>query len=103
MRWRSRDQAAADAADDFTLDSGMDAVHSLHERKVGFDAIFACNDLLAMGAIRATLDLGRSVPDDVSVVGYDDMPLGASFLPPLCPCGRTGRKAACCWRARCWR
>ncbi|MDW2982597.1 MAG: substrate-binding domain-containing protein [Rhodanobacter sp.] len=39
--------------------------------------------LLAMGAIRATLDPGRSVPADVSVVGYDDMPLGASFLPPL--------------------
>jgi DNA-binding LacI/PurR family transcriptional regulator len=36
-----------------------------------------------MGAIRATLDPGRSVPADVSVVGYDDMPLGASFLPPL--------------------
>ncbi|HZY33448.1 MAG TPA: LacI family DNA-binding transcriptional regulator [Rhodanobacter sp.] len=69
--------------DEFTVDSGMDAVRSLHERKVGFDAIFACNDLLAMGAIRATLDLGRSVPADVSVVGYDDMPLGASFLPPL--------------------
>lgn len=69
--------------DEFTPDSGMDAVHSLHTRKVSFDAIFACSDLLAMGAIRATLELGRSVPGDVSVVGYDDMPLGASFLPPL--------------------
>jgi len=69
--------------DEFTPDSGMDAVHSLHARKVGFDAIFACSDLLAMGAIRATLELGRSVPGDVSVVGYDDMPICASFLPPL--------------------
>lgn len=69
--------------DEFTPDSGMDAVHSLHARKVDFDAIFACSDLLAMGAIRATLELGRSVPGDVSVVGYDDMPLGASFIPPL--------------------
>ncbi len=69
--------------DEFTPDSGMDAVHSLHARKVGFDAIFACSDLLAMGAIRATLELGRSVPGDVSVVGYDDMPMCASFLPPL--------------------
>jgi DNA-binding LacI/PurR family transcriptional regulator len=69
--------------DEFTLDSGMDAVHSLHARKVSFDAVFACSDLLAMGAIRATLELGRSVPGDVSVVGYDDMPLDASFLPPL--------------------
>jgi DNA-binding LacI/PurR family transcriptional regulator len=69
--------------DEFTPDSGMDAVHSLQARQVSFDAIFACSDLLAMGAIRATLELGRSVPGDVSVVGYDDMPLGASFLPPL--------------------
>lgn len=69
--------------DEFTPDSGADAVHSLHARKVDFDAIFACSDLLAMGAIRATIELGRSVPGDVSVVGYDDMPVGASFLPPL--------------------
>ncbi len=36
---------------DFTLESGVDAVRSLHSRKVRFDAIFACSDLLAMGAI----------------------------------------------------
>lgn len=69
--------------DEFTPDSGMDAVHSLHARGVTFDAIFACSDLLAMGAIRATMELGHSVPGDVSVVGYDDMPVGASFMPPL--------------------
>lgn len=69
--------------DDFTPDSGMDAVYSLNARKVRFDAIFACSDLLAMGAIRATLELGHAVPREVSVVGYDDMPLGANFLPPL--------------------
>ncbi len=69
--------------DEFTPDSGIGAVHSLHARKVDFDAIFACSDLLAMGAIRGVQEIGRSVPGDVSVVGYDDMPLGASFLPPL--------------------
>jgi DNA-binding LacI/PurR family transcriptional regulator len=68
---------------DWTLDSGADAVRSLAARKVRFDAIFACSDLLAMGAIRALVELGLSVPNDVSVVGYDDTPLGASFLPPL--------------------
>lgn len=36
-----------------------------------------------MGAIRATMEMGRSAPGDVSVVGYDDMPLCASFMPPL--------------------
>jgi len=69
--------------DEFTLASGMDAMHSLMERGVPFDAVFACSDLLAMGAIRALNKLGRTVPGDVSVVGYDDMPLAASFLPPL--------------------
>jgi len=68
---------------DWTLDSGADAVRSLASRKVRFDAIFACSDLLAMGAIRALVELGQSVPNDVSVVGYDDTPLGATFLPPL--------------------
>lgn len=69
--------------DEFTLASGMDAIHSLAARKVRFDAVFACSDLLAMGAIRALGELRRLVPGDVSVVGYDDSPLGASFLPPL--------------------
>jgi DNA-binding LacI/PurR family transcriptional regulator len=69
--------------DEFTLASGVDAVHSLARRKVRFDSIFACSDLLAMGAIRALVELGHQVPSDVSVVGYDDTPLGASFLPPL--------------------
>jgi DNA-binding LacI/PurR family transcriptional regulator len=50
---------------------------------VAFDALFACSDLLAMGAVRALEELGRRVPRDVSVVGYDDMPLAASFQPPL--------------------
>ncbi|GLQ93128.1 LacI family transcriptional regulator [Dyella acidisoli] len=68
---------------DFTLESGVDAVRSLAARKVRFDAIFACSDLLAMGAIRALVELGQSVPNDVSVIGYDDTPLGATFLPPL--------------------
>jgi DNA-binding LacI/PurR family transcriptional regulator len=69
--------------DEFTADSGIDAVRSLHARKVDFDAIFACSDLLAMGAIRRIQEIGRSVPRDVSVVGYDDMPLAASFLPAV--------------------
>lgn len=67
----------------FTSESGMQAVKSLLRRRVRFDAIFACNDLLAMGAIRALIDLGHRVPEDVSVVGYDDTPLGAAFIPPL--------------------
>ncbi len=67
----------------FTTESGIEAVQSLIRAKTKFDAIFACNDLLAMGAIRALTEQGYRVPEDVSVVGYDDTPLGATFIPPL--------------------
>jgi DNA-binding LacI/PurR family transcriptional regulator len=46
-------------------------------------AIFACNDLMAIGAIRAALELGRQVPADLSVVGFDDVPLASFANPPL--------------------
>ena len=69
--------------DAFTPEAGADAVNALHARGVSFDAIFASSDMLAIGAIQATLALGLSVPGDVSVVGYDDTPAGASFACPL--------------------
>lgn len=46
-------------------------------------AIFAGNDLMAFGAIRAAASLGLNVPCDVSVVGMDDIPAAADFSPPL--------------------
>jgi len=68
---------------DFTPKAGVQAVRALHNRKVRFDAILACSDLMAMGAIRALAEFGQSVPQDVSVIGYDDIPQAAAFLPPL--------------------
>lgn len=67
----------------WTLEAGAKVVRSLARRKLKFDAIFAGSDLLAMGAIRALVELGIGVPNDVSVVGYDNTPHGAGFLPPL--------------------
>lgn len=46
-------------------------------------AIFAANDQTALGVMRALHEAGRRVPDDVSVVGYDDMDEAANFWPPL--------------------
>ncbi|MEU6372611.1 LacI family DNA-binding transcriptional regulator [Streptomyces sp. NPDC046909] len=46
-------------------------------------AVFAANDDMALGALRAFADAGRAVPGDVSVVGYDDIPAAAYLTPPL--------------------
>lgn len=67
----------------FTVTAGAAAVHALLDEHPQFDALFAASDLLAIGAIRALIERGRRVPEDVSVIGYDDTPLGATYLPPL--------------------
>lgn len=46
-------------------------------------AVFAANDQMALGLLRALAEAGRAVPDDVSVVGFDDVPDAAQFQPPL--------------------
>jgi DNA-binding LacI/PurR family transcriptional regulator len=68
---------------DFELESAEAAVNSLVRRKVAFDAIFASSDLIALGAIRALRRVGMRVPEDVSVVGYDDMLLSRLSTPAL--------------------
>lgn len=46
-------------------------------------AVFAANDHLALGILRAMHERGRRVPDDVSIVGFDDVPEAGYFIPPL--------------------
>ena len=67
---------------EFDAPSGHAAMARLLER-AAFDAVFVASDVVALGAIGALRDAGRRVPDDVSVVGFDDIPLAAYFDPPL--------------------
>lgn len=48
-----------------------------------FDAVFAASDLIAIGAMRALAEAGRRVPQDVAVVGFDDIPAASLTTPPL--------------------
>jgi DNA-binding LacI/PurR family transcriptional regulator len=68
---------------DISARSGYDAMQKLLARKVSFTALFAGNDTIAFGAMRALVEAGRSIPRDVAVVGYDDIPLAAFATPSL--------------------
>jgi len=62
---------------------GYAATRSLIESGRPFDAIFAASDLIAIGALRALAEAGQSVPDDVALVGFDDIPAASLANPPL--------------------
>lgn len=66
-----------------TETSGFDATNSLLNSGEAFDAIFAASDLIAIGAIRALNAKGLAVPEDVAVMGYDDIPVASFANPPL--------------------
>lgn len=64
-------------------ENGYHAARELLSREAPFDAIFAASDLIAVGAMRALSEAGLSVPEDVAVVGFDDIPAAAFTSPPL--------------------
>jgi LacI family transcriptional regulator len=68
---------------DYHAQSGMDITHSILKLEPRPTAIFALNDLMALGALRAAAEAGFSVPRDLAVVGYDDLELARFTNPPL--------------------
>ncbi|SHH96472.1 LacI family DNA-binding transcriptional regulator [Streptomyces sp. 3214.6] len=85
--WRATLQAAGAEIPtplfgDWSADSGYDLGRNL-AKDATLTAVFVSNDQMALGVLRALHEAGRRVPEDVSVVGYDDIPEAAHFLPPL--------------------
>ncbi|MFE4702927.1 LacI family DNA-binding transcriptional regulator [Streptomyces sp. NPDC056738] len=72
------------AQGDFTPAGGERAMRELLERRPDVDAVFVGNDLSALGVLRVLREHGRRVPDDVAVIGFDDMlPIAEQTDPPL--------------------
>jgi LacI family transcriptional regulator len=90
------DPALVEAAD-WTPEGGYRATLRLLERAPDVTAVFAQNDLMAMGALSALHRLGRAVPGDVAVVGCDDLPMVVHTVPALTtihvPFAETGARA----------
>jgi DNA-binding LacI/PurR family transcriptional regulator len=68
---------------DFTQQSGAVAMRQVLARRPETDAVFAGNDLMALGALRVLREAGRQVPGDVAVIGFDDIHLSRYCDPPL--------------------
>ena len=66
-----------------TIEDGYQATKKLLEFKARPTAIITVNDLLAIGALRAAMDLKLHVPNDVSLVGYDNIPMANYLIPRL--------------------
>ena len=92
-RYRGLCAAMSDAGSECDPELQRDAVSSeeqgyreakwLLDNRPDFDAVFAASDLIAIGAMRALRESGRAIPDDVSVVGFDDIPTASVTNPPL--------------------
>ncbi|MER6347321.1 LacI family DNA-binding transcriptional regulator [Streptomyces sp. NPDC001595] len=76
---------------DLTLTAGRDAGHRLLALSPRPTAVFCANDLLALGVMRALHEAGLRIPDDIALVGYDDIDFAASAVVPLTSVRRPAR------------
>ncbi|WP_127491641.1 LacI family DNA-binding transcriptional regulator [Paenibacillus glycanilyticus] len=73
---------------DFHYDSGKAAMETLLEHERGITAVFAASDEMAVGAMNAAIQLGIRVPEDLSVIGYDNIRLSRMIYPALTTVGQ---------------
>ncbi len=82
---------------DYTVESGYKAVISLEREGLRYSAILAANDMMALGALNALKELGYRVPEEVELIGFDNITFSQYFDPPLStiqqPTAEMGSKA----------
>ncbi len=82
---------------DFMAESGASAAYTLvNERKVQFDALMAANDDMALGAIQALREMGKRVPADIAITGFDNTDASKYSSPPLTTVSQSFRKQGEC-------
>jgi DNA-binding LacI/PurR family transcriptional regulator len=79
----SADERLSDGDEGWSAEAGYTAMARLRKRCPDMTAVFCANDLLAIGALSALSELGVRVPEDVSVIGFDDTELARHASPPL--------------------
>ncbi|QNG59914.1 substrate-binding domain-containing protein [Bacillus sp. PAMC26568] len=82
----------------FTLADGMDGLKKLRNQAPGVTAVFTASDEIAFGAISAAFQMGVKIPEDLSIIGYDNLKIAEMSIPPLTslaqPFYEMGEKAA---------
>jgi LacI family transcriptional regulator len=68
---------------DYTEQSGVQAIAKLLDAKLNFTAVFSANDQMAVGVAHGLMHRGLRIPDDVSLIGFDDLPASRFAFPPL--------------------
>ncbi|MCX6089040.1 MAG: substrate-binding domain-containing protein [Candidatus Atribacteria bacterium] len=69
--------------EDFRQQNGVQGVTTLLGKNKNVTAIFACDDFIALGALNKLHELGIRVPEDISLIGYTDLPIAVQTMPPL--------------------
>jgi DNA-binding LacI/PurR family transcriptional regulator len=68
---------------DWTIRSGETGIITLLEQYPEIQAVFAANDQMALGVLQTLVRMGKRVPQDIAIVGFDDIPEAVYFIPPL--------------------
>jgi LacI family transcriptional regulator len=68
---------------DWGAESGKQGLWQLLDQRPDIDAVFFGNDQMALGGLQAAREMGRRIPEDLAVMGFDDIPESAFFFPPI--------------------